>query len=185
MSGDIQLDRVSNPKVMAKTVNGNVTMTGPLARSGHYSFTNMSGDVILGLPHDASFQLNAKVSERRDIVSDFPLKYVESPPPPPPPATMPKPGAVAPVPNPGPESKPGPTVKGGTRTNPTPPTPPKPSVAKGYPPHKTGPIVQPVIVERPITVQPYTLRRLTAICGSGDAMISVASFGGTIRLKKI
>ena len=80
VSGDIQLDRVSVPKVMAKTVNGNVTMTGPLARSGNYAFTNMAGDVILALPHDASFQLNAKVSEKRDIVSDFPLKYVEMPP---------------------------------------------------------------------------------------------------------
>src|SRR5687767_1058825 len=184
VSGDIQLDRVSNPNVMAKTVNGNVTMTGPLARSGHYSFTNMAGDVILGLPHDASFRLNAKVSEKRDIVSDFALKYVESPPPPPPPAAMPKPGAAAPVPNPEPASKPAPVAKPGTPTNPTPPTTPKPSVAKGHPPHKTGPIVQPVIVERPITVQPYTLRRLTAICGTGDAMISVASFGGTVRLKK-
>ncbi len=34
VSGDIQLDRVSNPKVMAKTVNGTVMMTGPLAKSG-------------------------------------------------------------------------------------------------------------------------------------------------------
>jgi hypothetical protein len=42
-----------------------------------------------------------------------------------------------------------------------------------------------MIIERTPTVAPYALRRLTAICGSGDAMISVASFGGTIRLKKI
>jgi hypothetical protein len=32
---------------------------------------------------------------------------------------------------------------------------------------------------------PYVLRRVTAICGSGDASISIASFGGTVRLKKI
>ena len=184
VSGDIQLDRVSNPKVMAKTVNGNVTMTGPLARSGHYAFTNMAGDVILALPHDASFQLNAKVSEKRDIVSDFALKYIESPPPPPAPAS--KPGAAAPMPNPGATSKSAPAAKPGTPVNPTTSTPPKTPVAKGHPPsHKTGPIVAPVIVERAPTVSPYALRRLTAICGSGDAMISIASFGGTIRLKKI
>jgi hypothetical protein len=184
VSGDIQLDRVSNPKVMAKTVNGNVTMTGPLARSGHYAFTNMAGDVILALPHDASFQLNAKVSEKRDIVSDFALKYIESPPPPPAPAS--KPGAAAPMPNPAATSKSAPAAKPGTPVNPTTSTPPKTPVAKGYPPsHKTGPIVAPVIVERAPTVSPYALRRLTAICGSGDAMISIASFGGTIRLKKI
>src|SRR5688572_25654506 len=64
VSGDIQLNRVSNPKVMAKTVNGNVTMTGPLARSGNYYFTNMAGDVIHGLPDDASFRLNAYSSEK-------------------------------------------------------------------------------------------------------------------------
>ena len=179
VSGDIQMDRVSNPKVMAKTVNGTVTMTGPLARSGHYAFTNMAGDVILALPQDASFQLHAKVSEKRDIVSDFVLKYIESPPPPPTP--MPKPRAADPAP------KPGAVAKAGTPTPPAGPGPstsPKP-VVKGGPVPKTGPIIAPMIVERTPTVAPYALRRLTAICGSGDAMISVASFGGTIRLKKI
>ena len=180
VSGDITLDRVSNPKVMAKTVNGTVSMTGPLARSGHYAFTNMAGDVVLALPHDASFQLNAKVSEKRDIVSDFVLKYIESPPAPPTP--MSRPGAAAPAP------KPGAVGKGGTPVPPATPAPstgPKPPVVKGGPAPRTGPIIAPVIIERTPTVAPYALRRLTAICGSGDAMISVASFGGTIRLKKI
>jgi putative adhesin len=174
VSGDIQLDRVSVPKVMAKTVNGNVTMTGPLARSGNYAFTNMAGDVILALPHDASFQLNAKVSGKRDIVSDFPLKYVEMPPPPPakPGTPTAKPGAE-PAPKSGAVGKPGTAV----------PAAPKSPVVKGHPP-QTGPIITPVPVERP-TVVPYVLRRLTAVCGSGDATISVASFGGTVRLKKI
>lgn len=154
VSGDIQLQHVSNPKVMAKTVNGTVTMTGPLARAGHYTFTNMTGDVILALPHDASFQLNAKVSEKRDIVSDFQLKYF---------GEMPAPATF-----PAPPAKPAGT--------------PKP-VAKGHPPQKTGPIIAPVPVERPIN--PYVSRRVTAVCGSGDATISVASFGGTVRLKKL
>ncbi|HEX5966422.1 MAG TPA: DUF4097 family beta strand repeat-containing protein [Pyrinomonadaceae bacterium] len=179
VSGDIQLDRVSNAKVMAKTVNGNVTMTGPLAKSGHYAFTNMAGDVILAMPHDASFQLSAKVSEKRDIVSDFPLKFIEAPPPPPP---MP---AAKPDPKPGPDAKGGAAKAVTPVTPPSNPTPPKTPVVKGQPAPKTGPIIQPMIVERAPTVQPYTLRRLTAICGSGDAMISVASFGGTVRLKKI
>jgi hypothetical protein len=156
VSGDIQLERVSNPKVMVKTVNGTVTMAGPLAKSGHYSFTNMTGDVILALPHDASFQLNAKVSEKRDIVSDFALKYIELPPPAPP---APARGASA--------------------------SASKTPVAQGHPPQKTGPIISPVPVERPTAVVPYVLRRVTAICGTGDATISVASFGGTVRLKKI
>lgn len=171
VSGDIQLQHVSNPKVMAKTVNGTVTMTGPLARSGHYAFTNMTGDVILALPHDASFQLNAKVSEKRDIVSDFQLKYFNE---------MPGPHAPAAKPAPGPEAGPNTPAP----NTPTPrPGPAKAPVSKGHPPQKPGPIITPVPVERPVV--PYVLRRVTAVCGSGDATISVASFGGTVRLKKL
>lgn len=165
VSGDIQLNRVSNPKVMAKTVNGNVTMIGPLVRSGYYSFTNMTGDVVLALPHDASFQLMAKVSEKRDIVSDFILKYLETPPPPAP---------VAPVSKPDPAGTPKPAPAAGPR---------KPEV-KGHLPQKTGPIITPVPVDKPIVVS-HVLRRVQAVCGSGDATISVASFGGTVRLKKL
>lgn len=150
VSGDIHLDRVSNPKVMAKTVNGTVTMSGPLAKAGYYGFTNMAGDIILALPHDASFQLNAKVSDKHDIVSDFKLTYQSEPPPP------------------------APVAK-----------PPKPPAAKGHPTAKGGPVVAPIMVEKPTVVVTHVLRRVNAICGSGDATISVASFGGTVRLKKI
>jgi DUF4097 and DUF4098 domain-containing protein YvlB len=191
VSGDIQLDRVSNPKVMAKTVNGNVTMTGPLARSGYYAFTNMTGDVVLALPHDSSFRLNAKVSEKRDIVSDFALKYIETPTPPQP-MPAPKPGtAIETKPGTAAQSKPGAAAKAGTPATPpapstgAPSTSSKPATAKPQPAPRTGPIIAPVIVERTPTVMPYVLRRLTAICGTGDATISVASFGGTVRLKKI
>jgi len=148
VSGDIQLSRVSNPKVTAKTVNGTVTMTGPLAKAGYYSFTNMAGDVVLGMPHDASFRLNAKVSEKHDIVSDFALKYLSEPPPPP--AAKPR--------------TPAPAAKGKV----------------------SGPVVAPIVVEKPTVVSTqYALRRVNAICGTGDATISIASFGGTVRLKKI
>jgi hypothetical protein len=137
VSGDIHLDRVSNPKVTAKTVNGTVMMTGPLTKAGYYGFTNMTGDVVLALPSDASFQLNAKVSEKHNIVSDFKLTYLPEPPPPPPA------GVVKPR---------------------SPENPPK------------TPVGVPVI---------HVLRRVNAVCGSGDATLSIASFGGTIRIKKI
>ena len=148
VSGDILLDRVGNAKVNAKTVNGTMTMSGPLAKSGSYGFTNMAGDIVLAMPHDASFQLNAKVSDKHDIVSDFKLTYQSEPAPP------------APV------SK---------------PSPPKAPAAKG-PGAKGGPVV---VVVKPTIVSPYGLRRVNAVCGSGDATISIASFGGTVRLKKI
>ena len=156
VSGDIELERVSNAKVVAKTVNGNVTMTGPLAHGGHYGFTTMSGDVSLELPEDASFQLNAKISEGKELVSDFPLKFTADPS------------------TPTPASRPAPSVG----TAPEAPTP------KAKPPQKSGPMVAPVIVKPNVVVVPYALRRIYAVCGSGDAIIYVASFGGTLRLQK-
>jgi hypothetical protein len=156
VSGDIQLDRVSNPKVTAKTVNGTVIMSGPLAKSGWYGLTNMTGDIVLAMPHDASFQLNAKVSDKHDIVSDFNLKYLsDAIPPPPPPAVKPK----------TPEAK-GKEIKDKS--------------SKSAP----GPVIEPIVVQKPMPA-PHVLRRVSAVCGSGDATISIASFGGTVRLKKI
>ena len=151
VSGDIQLDRVSVPKVTAKTVNGTVTMTGPLAKSGWYGFTNMTGDIVLQLPPDASFQLQAKVSEKHDIVSDFKLTYVPDPP------ATPRPPAPAPT--------------------------PKAEAKKPMP--KTGPVIAPIVIARQSTPGPFVLKRINAVCGSGDATISVNSFGGTVHLKKI
>jgi len=158
VSGDIQLDRVSIAKVTAKTVNGTLMMSGPLAKKGYYGISNVTGDTVLALPSDASFQLNAKVSEKHDIVSDFNLKYINEPAAPPAPAVKPKAA---------PES-----------------APPKPPAGKVQPMPRTGPVVAPIIVEKP-NLPAYVLRRVTAICGTGDATISVASFGGTVRLKKI
>jgi hypothetical protein len=162
VSGDIQLDHVSNSKLNAKTVNGTVTMTGPLARAGRYGFTTMGGDVILNLPHDASFTLKATVSEKSDIVSDFGLKYLPEPP-----------AAPAPKATPKPEISP---------KNP-PPEPPSKKMSKGESPSKTGPVIAPVIVVKPIVVNLF--KRINAICGSGDALITLSSFGGTLHLKKM
>jgi hypothetical protein len=167
VSGDIQLDRVSNAKVVAKTVNGNVTMTGPLTHSGRYGFTTMSGDVTLALPPDASFQLNAKVSQSQEIVSDFPLTFTMDAATP---ATPPKAGV---------HSEAVPRV-----SPPKVQPPPAPKVSPPNPASKSGPVVSPIIVQRSIVVVPYAMRRITAVCGSGDATIYVASFGGTLHLQK-
>ena len=50
-------------------------MLGPLTRDGSDVF-HVVGDLTLKMPKDASFKLSARVSERRDIVSEFPLKYL-------------------------------------------------------------------------------------------------------------
>ena len=167
VSGDIQLERVSNPRVTAKTVNGAMIMAGPLAKSGSYGFTNMTGDIVLSMPRDASFLLNAKVSDKHDIVSEFNLKYLSDVTPPPPPVVKPKtPEAKGKTPDKGKT----PEMKGKTPT----PTPMP----------KTGPVIAPIVVEKPMPAA-YVLRRVSAVCGSGDATISIASFGGTVRLKKL
>jgi hypothetical protein len=88
--------------------------------------------------------------------SDFSLQYVSE--------------AAAPPAQPEPRAAP--------RTIPKPP-------AVEQPAPKAGPVVAPIVIERPRVLVPYVLRRVNAICGSGDATISVASFGGSIRLKKL
>jgi len=189
VSGDILLNHVSNGKLIAKTVTGTVTMSGALARSGQYGFNTLSGDVILELPSDASFHIVAKLAENKEIVSDFKLKFLEAPPPgTPAPKAMPAPGAVprnpdagSPAPNkPDPLT---PKVKGPASSKPGPATPvvksPAPTI-KGAPTTTTTVVIKPTVV-----AVPYTLRRVIAMHGSGDAMISVASFSGTLHLKKL
>lgn len=180
VSGDIQLLGVSNPKVMAKTVNGTLTMSGALVKSGSYAFTNMTGDVVLAMPHDASFRLNAKLSEKRLLVSEFTLKYLSeaTPPPPAPPAAAG--GVKTPTP---PAAKDKPAIK--DPKTPAPKDKEKPASKTPAPDVSaviSGPVV--VITKPPTVVAPY-VRRIDAICGSGDATISVASFGGTVHLKKL
>ena len=191
VSGDIQLVRVTNPKVMAKTVNGTVTMSGALVKAGSYAFTNMTGDVVLAMPHDASFRLMAKVSEKRLLVSDFPLTFLSEPPAPP--------AAIAPTPRTPAVKTPNPPTAQAPATAAGPPRETPKAIAKDKPPKekekpaaKAGPGQPPSVIEGPVVVitKPATVvapyvRRIDAICGSGDATISVASFGGTVRLKKL
>lgn len=183
VSGDIQLDRISTPKVTAKTVSGTMMMTGPLAKSGYYAFTNVTGNLLLALPHDASFRLNAKVSDKQDIISDFVLKYLgETPTPPSAPTPMPRVVPVAPA-------NKATAVAGAAPKQPPAVKDPKTPVPKEKekPAAKGGTVTNPpvIVIEKPaVTVAPY-VRRVEAICGTGDATISVASFGGTVRLKKL
>jgi hypothetical protein len=74
-SGDILLDRIGAPRVDAQTISGELRLMGPLARGGAYAFTTTNGDVTMMLPADSSFQLNARISEGGEIITEFPLKY--------------------------------------------------------------------------------------------------------------
>ena len=72
VSGDITLDGVTHTQLNAKTVNGNVNLSGPLATAGRYMFNTFSGDVTLKLPVESSFRLTAKVSQGGEVITRLP-----------------------------------------------------------------------------------------------------------------
>lgn len=191
VSGDLELEKVAHSEVSLRTVNGSMRMVGPLVSGGRYGINTMSGDVTLSLPANASFQLNAKISSRADIITDFPLTLqteaessagtaVSTRP-----ATAATPAAVSVAQTPG--------VTAVSVAQP-PATPTKTAPV----PLEATPRPQPEVIVKPaqkVKIKPHeksgspsvmvhTLRRLSAICGSGDATISLASFSGTLHLQK-
>lgn len=166
VSGDLNLERISHAHFNARTVTGDVHLTGPLAAGGRYGFKTMSGDVTLTLPVEASFNLSAKVSRDGEIITDFPLTLIPdgAPPSTPAPAT--------------------PAVRGAPPKSPT-PTPAPKGAPEALPVIvKVAPRLDKVTVTTSVAVSAHTLRRVNAVCGAGDATIQVASFSGTLRLQK-
>jgi Putative adhesin len=155
VGGDIALDRVAHAHLNAHTLNGALSMSGPLAHQGRYAFKTISGDITLTVPEKSSFQLSAKISQRAELITDLPLtlKAEQS-------SSKPAPSTPAP-PSAAPDGAAAPT--------------PKPKPAKG-----DMVIKHKVLVEMPNV----GLRNILAVYGSGDAVISLASFSGTIHLRK-
>lgn len=180
VSGDIQLEGITTPRLLAKTVSGTVSMSGALVKSGTYSFTNMTGETVLALPANASFRLSAKVSEKQDLVSEFPLKYVTETAPPGPPAPIVLPPAPKPVQEVEPKLPPAKEKLAKDKDK----EKKKPAAPKTGPAPKVKLPVTTIVIEKPAVIVPF-VRRIEAICGSGDALISVASFGGAVHLKKL
>lgn len=163
LGGEITLNRVTHAQLSAHTLNGSLSVTGPLAHSGRYNFRTMSGDMTLTLPEDSSFQLSARFSQKAEIITDFPLTLIpqSSAQPGPAPAAI----VVAPV---------APAASAASPLDPTPPNDPPEVVVRIKTKTRT------VIVD----VSSVTLRRLEGIHGSGDAKLELASFSGTIHLQK-
>jgi hypothetical protein len=160
LGGEITLDRVSHAQLNAHTLNGSLCVTGPLTHGGRYGFRTISGDLTLTLPSDSSFKLSAKFSQQADIITDFPLALTQL-------STRPSPvsrpsPAPAVSPAPVPDRAPAPTVE-------------DPKVVAKVKTNK-GTVV--------VDVSSFGLRRIEGIHGSGDAMIELASFSGTIHLRK-
>jgi DUF4097 and DUF4098 domain-containing protein YvlB len=198
VSGDLNLEGVTHALLNARTVTGDVHLTGPLAAGGRYGFKTMSGDITLTMPNDSSFHLSAKVANDGEIISDFPLTLipdvtpqsrpsVKSPTPMPAPAPAPA-MAHMPPPTPAPAAVSAPEPSAAPVSDVSPETPqPAPASKPSTAPVviKVAPRISKVIVTSPIVSVPsVAMRRVDAVCGGGDASIQVASFSGTLHLLK-
>jgi len=152
--------------VSAYTLNGGLSVTGPLAHGGRYNYRTMSGDMTLTMPEDSSFYLSARFSNSAEIITDFPITLT--------PLTAPKP---MPKPSPAPAVPPALPAKPAPQVNPLPPTP-----------HEDAPDVVTKVKTKKGTVVVEVpspgLRRLEGTHGTGDAKLEVSSFSGTIHLQK-
>jgi hypothetical protein len=157
-SGDVTLEGIAHTQVEGSTVSGNVLYTGALARGGSYDFRTISGDVTLELPANASFNLHAKVVVSGDIDTDFPIKTTAA-------ANgngvliNPSGIQVVVVPVPGPT----PHVE----------TPPEPTGPK-----KPGKNKPPKPPKEPVQT------RLDGTVGTGDAVVNLSSFSGSVHLRR-
>jgi hypothetical protein len=192
VSGDLNLEGVSHSQLNARTVTGDVRLTGPLAAGGRYGFKTMSGDITLTMPDDSSFHLSAKVSNDGEIISDFPLTLIPDVTPPPAPS-VPTPAPAAPVsrvsaksPAPVAPSTSAPPAQPVSEISPKGPAPAPAGKPASLVIVKVTPRISKVIVTTPVTVSvsSVTMRRVDAVCGGGDATIQVASFSGTLHLLK-
>ena len=158
-SGDVTIEGVAHGQVSGAAVSGQVFYTGALARGGSYDFRTISGDVTMELPSDSSFTLHAKVVVSGEIDTDFPVRVT--------------PGArdAAPTDPPGtpmPPPMPDPVV---VVTPPHPPGSPKPGKVK-------------VKIKEPKEPREPTSARLDGTVGTGDAVVNLSSFSGSLRLRK-
>jgi Putative adhesin len=74
VGGDITLEKVGFVQLKARTVDGALSLTGPLAVGGRYELMTISGDISLALPADSSFRVDATLSRGGELVTEFPLK---------------------------------------------------------------------------------------------------------------
>lgn len=162
-SGDVTIEGVGHGHVTGSAVSGQILYTGALARGGSYDFRTISGDVTLELPADASFKLHAKVVVSGEINTDFPVKT----------------GAMT---SPSASSSSGSPAGGPGAMPPPPPAPPT-----AGPGAVTPPPAPPGQGRRPPRVRVHKdleSARLDGTVGSGDAVVNLSSFSGSLHLRR-
>lgn len=169
-SGEVTLEDIAHTQVTGTAVSGNVLYTGTLARGGAYDFKTISGDVTLELPADSSFSLHAKVIVSGDIETDFPVKTA----------------AIASTSTTS-SSAPARTQSGARSTPPTVPTGPTGPVGTlpPAPPDVTGVLTSEHDKHgRNRPSRESAQARLDGTVGSGDAVVNLSSFSGSLHLHK-
>jgi DUF4097 and DUF4098 domain-containing protein YvlB len=76
VSGDVSLMRIDGRRVEAQTVSGDVRFDGTLRPDGTYSLLTHSGDVVVGIPENASVLVQTAVANG-DVQSSFALPTSE------------------------------------------------------------------------------------------------------------
>jgi hypothetical protein len=150
VSGDVTIEGVAHGNVTGSATSGQILYTGALARGGSYDFRTISGDVMLELPANASFNLHAKVIVSGEIVTDFPVKTV----------------AIT-------------SANGAGATPPLPPMPPGPGAVT--PPLPPAPVKK---SGKDKTHRDHESARLDGTVGTGDAVVNLSSFSGSLHLRK-
>ncbi|HEX8187653.1 MAG TPA: DUF4097 family beta strand repeat-containing protein [Pyrinomonadaceae bacterium] len=160
-SGDVTIEGVGHGNVTGAAVSGQILYTGALARGGSYDFRTISGDVTMELPADSSFNLHAKVVVSGEIVTDFPVRTT----------ALTSSGAST--------SSAGTTVVG----VPMPPAPPAPpsAGAEVLPP---GPPSQVRKLPKVRGHREQESARLDGTVGTGNAVVNLSSFSGSLHLLK-
>jgi hypothetical protein len=72
-SGDINLENVNLARLSVATTSGQIGVSGRLARRGSYDLNTFSGDVVLDIPADSAFKLEARAPQG-GITTDFAVK---------------------------------------------------------------------------------------------------------------
>jgi hypothetical protein len=164
-SGDLTLEGVSHRQVRGNLVSGSILYTGALARGGSYTFSTISGEVTMELPANASFSLHAKVVASGDIDTDFPVRT--------------GPG-VANGSSPAPPGAPAPGAPPAGPGVPAPTPMPNPAPVIVVVPDPTG---KPDKVKVKVHREP-TQAHLDGTVGTGDAVVNLSSFSGSLHLRK-
>lgn len=72
ISGEVQMLQVGCERAVVKSMSGDVTYVGSLARGGRYEMQSHSGGIHLTIPGDVGFELNAR-SFSGNLRSDLPV----------------------------------------------------------------------------------------------------------------